>query len=330
MAPLSSRFALGRFADVHGTTFLGVVRDQSVIRAGALGIAGVTDETNLRDLLENWDSAFALLSAAIDSHMNAKAIMLSELRPLAPVPDARQVFCVGANYGRHVVEMSTVMPHPDTFGMTADEKRFYGRALVERQRSSGRPYIFMKPASAIAGPVDDLVLPGFSDRIDWEIELAVVIGRPAYRVPQADAMAHVAGYMVANDITARDRVQRGDPGAFGPDWVGAKGAPGFLPTGPLFVPTAFVPDPHDLAMRLWVNGVLMQDDRTIDMTFGIDLQIADLSERTLLLTGDLLCTGSPAGNGIARGIFLKPDDLIEAEIDGLGRQRTRCVGSPPA
>ena len=83
-------------------------------------------------------------------------------------------------------------------------------------------------------------------------------------------------------------------------------------------------------MRLWINGVLMQDDRTSDMTFGIDFQIADLSERTRLMPGDLLCTGSPAGNGVARGIFLKSGDLIEAEIEGLGRQRTRCVASPSA
>ena len=330
LAPPFNRFALGHFADADGAVFLGVVRAQSVRRAGSLGIAGITDATHLRDLLEDWDTAFAVLSDAIVRQSGADTIELSDLRSLAPLPDARQVFCAGANYGRHVVEMSTVMPHPDTVGMTVDEKRRYGHALVERQRASGRPYIFMKPASAIAGPDDDLALPDFSERLDWEIELAAVFGRAAYRVARADAMAHVAGYMIANDITARDRVQRSDPGAFGPDWVGAKGAPGFLPTGPLFVPAAFVPDPHDLAMRLWINGVLMQDDRTSDMTFGIDVQIADLSERTRLLPGDLLCTGSPAGNGIARGIFLKPDDLIEAEIEGLGRQRTRCIAQSVA
>ena len=315
-------FALGRFA-AGSEVFLGVVRDGEVTRAAALGIAGIGNDTSLRDLLDDWPTAFAALAQAITRA--AAAVPLTKLRTLAPVPDARQLFCTGANYGRHVVEMSTVMPHPETTGMTVEEKRAFGLALVERQRASGQPYIFMKPTTAIAGPDDDLVLPDFSAKIDWEVELAVVMGAAAYRVPRDQAMAHVAGYMVANDVTARDRVQRSDPGAFGPDWVGAKGAPGFLPTGPWFVPAAYIGDPHDLGLRLWVNGALMQDDRTTDMTFAIDHQIAALSARARLQPGDILCTGSPAGNGVARGIFLQPGDVVEAEVDGLGRQRTRCV-----
>ena len=321
----TDNFALGRFDAGGGDIFLGIVRDRAVTRAGALGIAQINDRTSLSTLLADWEAAFGALRAALASDgARQTGHALDTVRALAPLPDVRQLFCAGANYGRHVVEMATVMPHPDTGGMTIDEKRAYGVALVERQRASGKPYIFMKPTSSIAGPEDDLVLPDFSDRIDWEIELAAVIGRSAYRVARNQAMACVAGYMVANDVTARDKVQRSDPGAFGPDWVGAKGAPGFLPTGPWFVPAAFVGDPHDLGMRLWVNSELMQDDRTSDMTFGIDRQVEQLTAHARLFAGDILCTGSPAGNGIARGIFLKPGDLIEAEIDGLGHQRVRC------
>ena len=320
-------FALGRFGSGSDATFLGIVQDDLVVPAGSLGVAGLSDDRSIRSLLERVDDVLEAVASSLASGRAGRRLPLADLRPHAPIPDARQLFCAGANYGRHVVEMATVMPHPDTKGMEIEQRRDYGRALVERQRADGKPYIFMKPTSAIAGPWDDLVLPAFSQRIDWEIELAAVVGKAAYRVQRAEAMANIAGYMVANDVTARDKVQRSDPGAFGPDWVGAKGAPGFLPTGPLFVPARFVRDPHDLAMRLWVNGEAMQDDRTNDMTFSIDRQIEHLAEHTRLLPGDILCTGSPAGNGIARGVFLRPGDLIEAEIEGLGRQRTQCVGA---
>ena len=185
----------------------------------------------------------------------------------------------------------------------------------------------MKSVSSISGPLDDLVLPEFSSKIDWELELAVVIGAPTLRASRSEYSNSVAGYMMVNDITARDKVRRTDVGALGPDWLASKGAPGFLPMGPYFVPREFVADPHDLGLRLKVNGELMQDDRTSDMTFDIGRQIECISAQVLMLPGDVLCTGSPAGNGVARGRFLKPGDLIEAEIEGLGQQVVHCVSS---
>jgi 2-keto-4-pentenoate hydratase/2-oxohepta-3-ene-1,7-dioic acid hydratase in catechol pathway len=216
----------------------------------------------------------------------------------------------------------------ETEGMNEEEKRRFGEAYVSRQRAEAEPYIFMKPVTAIAGPDTTLPLPDFSDRIDWELELAAVIGKPTHRVSEADALSHVAGYMIANDVTARDRVNRTDAGAIGPDWIAAKGAPGFLPIGPDFVPSQFVGDPQQLAMKLLVNGVTMQDDSTSDMTFSVARQIAYLSRFAKLCPGDIICTGSPAGNGVTQGIFLKDGDVMEAEIERLGRQLIRCESAP--
>ena len=297
----SDSFSLGSFSQGGGAPFLGLVRGTHVTPVADLApaFAGRT----LFDLLQDWNASFAALRSALPSE--AHGVPMDSLSVHAPIPQARQIFCAGAAYRKHVVEMVvTLGDSPGTDGMDADARRIYGEAYVDRQAAEANPYVFMKPVTSIAGPNDPLELPPFSERIDWEIELAAVIGRDTHRVARADALGNVAGYMVANDVTARDKVRRTDPGAIGADWLAAKGAPGFLPTGPLFVPSAFVPDPHDLAMRLSVNDEVMQDDRTDDMTFDIPRQIEWISSYARMLPGDILCTGSPSGNGVVRGIFL--------------------------
>lgn len=214
---------------------------------------------------------------------------------------------------------------PDTDGMNAQEKRAFGEAYVARQLAESEPYVFMKTVSSIAGPCDDLILPDFSDKADWEIELGAVIGHVPKGTTRKSALSCVAGYMVVNDLTARDKVRRTDPGAIGPDWLSAKGAPGFLPTGPYFVPAAYVADPQNLMMTLKVNGEVMQSESTSDMTFDIAWQVAFIARHVRMLPGDILCTGSPAGNGVTRGRFLKAGDVMEAEIAGLGQQVVRCI-----
>lgn len=317
-------FALGSFAASGGAPFLGVVRGGAVTPATELGFA---DDATLFDLLQDWPASLDALERALVGADGIR-VALADLTPCAPVPQARQIFCTGANYGRHVVEMVVALGvSPETDGMDAQGRERFGERYVERQRAEAEPYVFMKPVTAIAGPCDTLELPLFSDRADWEIELAAVIGVEAWRADRADALRHVAGYMVANDLTARDKVRRSDPGAIGADWLAGKGSPGFLPTGPWFVPAKFVPDPHDLGLRLLVNGEVMQDGRTSDMTFDIPRQIEWISRHARMLPGDILCTGSPAGNGVVRGLFLKNGDVMEAEIEGLGRQVTRCVAS---
>lgn len=319
-------FSLGVFSDRDEERFLGVVVDDQVTPVGDLDplLAG----SSLIDLLKDWTASFDFLAGAVARRRAGQGAPMSGLSVHAPLPDARQIFCTGANYRRHVVEMVVALgAGPATADMTPDQREDYGRAYVARQQAESDPYIFSKPVTAIAGPFDDLVLPAFSERMDWELELGAVIGREAYLVDPKDALACVAGYMVVNDLTARDKVMRTDPGAIGPDWLSAKGGPGLLPCGPLFVPAAFVPNPHDLAMKLSVNGQLMQDDRTSDMTFDIGRQVAFITRAVRMLPGDIVCTGSPAGNGISRGIFLKAGDVMEGEIEGLGRQVVRCVAA---
>lgn len=329
MALQSSAFALGNFARDGETPFLGAVIGELVIPAAdIITDTGSRGAPTLFSLLQDWDRNFEALCASLRIRsLESRGIPLTQLRVCAPLPEAGQVFCAGANYRKHVIEMVVALgAGPDTDGMPADERRRFAQRLLERQIAESDPFIFLKSTSSIAGPCDDLVIPQFSNKLDWEVELGVVIARPTYQVSREDAGANIAGYMLVNDLTARDRTHRKDVGALGPDWLAAKGGPGFLPTGPYFVPKQFVADPQNLAMRLLVNGEIMQDDSTADMTFDIVRQIEHISRYVYLRPGDLLCTGTPGGNGVTRGRFLKPGDIMEAEIEGLGRQVVRCVG----
>ena len=147
--------------------------------------------------------------------------------------------------------------------------------------------------------------------MDWELELGVVIGKRARFVTRERALEHVAGYMVVNDLTIRERVNRKDMQEMGMDWVGSKCAPTALPTGPYLVPAAFVGDPQKLHITLTHNGRVMQDEGTDDMIFDCARLIETLSNFMALQPGDLICTGSPSGNGIHHGVLLKPGDVME-------------------
>ena len=166
--------------------------------------------------------------------------------------------------------------------------------------------------------------------VDWELELAAVMGRRAWRVPRVEALAYVAGYTICNDITARDHVNRPDLGGIGTDWLAGKNWPTFFPTGPYLVPAAHAGDPMALEIQLWLNGQLMQHSTTADMMFDLGRLIEHASSIAELRPGDLLLTGSPPGNGVVHGRFLRDGDVMEAEITGLGRQRNRCVARSAA
>lgn len=319
-------FSLGRFSDDGAPAYLGVVQDDRVTPVAELD-AGFASGVLLQDLLADWDASFGRLRDAVDAGRAADGVALAELRIQAPHPNPPQIFCAGANYCRHVLEMVAVIGvRPDTDGMGPEALETYAQDYLAKQIESQTPFIFMKPVSALAGPSDPLVLPSYSQKMDWEIELGAVMGRHAFNVDDGKALDCVAGYMVVNDVTARDKVFRTGPGAIGADWLAGKGSPGFLPSGPFFVPAAFVEDPHDLGMELSVNGQVMQSDRTSDMIFDIPRQIGFLSGHVAMLPGDLLCTGSPAGNGIVRNIFLQDGDIMTASIEGLGTQQVRCLG----
>jgi 2-keto-4-pentenoate hydratase/2-oxohepta-3-ene-1,7-dioic acid hydratase in catechol pathway len=175
-----------------------------------------------------------------------------------------------------------------------------------------RPLLFAKLPSSVTGPAGEVVRPGYTEELDYEGELAVVIGRRARDVPRDRALAHVFGYAVMNDVTARDR-QREEP-----QWVRAKGGDTFAPFGPWVTTADEVPDPQALAIRTTVNGELRQDGTTADMVFPVDALVAFCSASFTLEPGDVITTGTPAGVGVARGAFLGPGDRVRVEIEGLG------------
>lgn len=283
---------------------------------------------SLLSLLEHWPGNLAVLTRVLtDAYPEVLRLSVpeTEVSTHAPIPAPRQIFCTVANYRSQVTEAIVdggAPPHTD--GMDADQRRGYAKQAIERRLESS-PYVCLKLPSTVIGPYGSLEIPQRSQRVDWEIELAAVIGRPCRQVPRAQAMAHVAGYMLVNDITARDLVRRPDLPALGTDWLQSKNAPGFLPTGPYLVPASFIPDPYAVRLALRLNGETMQDERVGDMMFDIAAQIEYVSAYAQLLPGDIICTGTPGGCGIHHGRFLRPGDVLEGSAPGLGVQRITCV-----
>jgi 2-keto-4-pentenoate hydratase/2-oxohepta-3-ene-1,7-dioic acid hydratase in catechol pathway len=176
------------------------------------------------------------------------------------------------------------------------------------------PLLFAKMTTAVTGPAGPVVVPAYTDKADFEGELAVVIGREARGASAADALDYVFGYAVMNDVSARDAQQRE------PQWVRAKGADTFAPWGPWITTADQVPDPQSLRIRTWVTGELMQDGNTANMVFSVAELIAFISSSFTLEPGDVITTGTPAGVGVARTPprFLRDGDVVRIEIDGLG------------
>jgi 2-keto-4-pentenoate hydratase/2-oxohepta-3-ene-1,7-dioic acid hydratase in catechol pathway len=267
-------------------------------------------------LLESWDRAEGLIDEAA-RRVRAHPAQFADLSEAAgavalraPLARPGNIFFAGANYRDHVAEMARVT----------------GAPLDVDPRSKGiKPWHAIKATgSTLRGPGEAVDNPG-SPMLDWEIELAVVIGRVAKSLPVGRALSCVAGYAVANDLSAREHVARpavpeGSPFRF--DWIGQKSFDGSCPMGPGITPAAAVGDPMALAMKLWVNGELMQDSSTAQMIYPVDEQIAHLSARLTLLPGDVILTGTPAGVGMARKRFLQAGDTVRCWIERLGEFET--------
>lgn len=296
-----------------------VTPDAQVIDVrSALGDAELT----MRGVLERWDAVVPRLAALADDK-TARREPLAEFRVHAPV-EPRQVFQSGANYRQHVIDLHVAHRAPGD-DRAEEERRAEAAEIMDRRAAEDLPYMFIGLPSAITGPYDDVVLPVWAEKPDWELELAAVIGRPAHRVPVEQALDHVAGYTIANDLTDRATVFRRDMPQIGTDWLRSKNAPGFTPLGPWIVPAASIADPGDLRLTLKLNGGTMQDESTKDMLFDVARMVSYASRTARLLPGDLVLTGSPAGNGMHWGRFLRDGDVMDGAISGLGAQRTRCV-----
>jgi len=288
-------------------------------------LAGQGEPRDLRALLDDWDAALPRLTEIAAA--GEGAVPLDEGALAAPyVP--RQIFCTGANYRKHVIGLIMGDPSMRTAEhevMTDAERRAHAEKMMDERARASLPYCFLKLPSCVVGPNDPVILPRNVEKPDWELELGVVIGKRARHVTPETAMDHVAGFAVVNDVTAREHIFRRDGSAIGADWLSGKCFPTFLPFGPMVVPKQFVADPYALNIRLSVNGKTYQDESTADMMISIERQVAYLSDRVELMPGDLICTGSPYGNGAAFGVYLRPGDRMEGTITGLGTQRNRCV-----
>lgn len=336
---MSEAYGLGTFSRDGGKKFAGLVAHDKVLPLAALARVGAGADphaeqgltallgSSMLELLENWETSVKIIDRLAGPALSQPGLdwlPLASLRVHPPVDLPRQIFCTGANYRKHVVDM-TIDSHVGPEGLSGAALRRWAEDMMDERAAKGEPYVFTKPVSAVAGAFDPLPLPANTAKPDWELELGVVIGKGGYRISREQALSHVAGYAIVNDISARDLIPRTDYKMLGTDWFRSKGQAGFLPFGPYLVPARFVANPQDLTLRLTVSGKVMQDETTADMIFDIARQIEYISSYCRLLPGDLICTGSPAGNGTHYNRFLQPGDVMEGYIDGLGTQRARCV-----
>jgi len=324
LAQPAGPFALGTFSAPGGEPFPGLLVENRVLD---LSTALDWAPSGIRAVVERWEETLPVLhTLAGDAVLDWRP--LEGLRVHAPI-EPRQIFQSGANYRQHVIDLEVAHRSPDD-PRTVEEARAEIAAVMDHRAAEDLPYVFIGLPSAITGPYDDVVLPSWAEQPDWELELAVVIARPAHRVPVEEALEYVAGYTIANDLTDRATVFRRDMKAIGTDWLRSKNAPGFTPLGPWLVPAGSVADTDDLRVTLRLNGETMQDESTKDMLFGVARLVSYISQTAQLLPGDLVLTGSPAGNGIHWGRLLRDGDVMEGSITGLGVQRTRCTAEASA
>lgn len=237
------------------------------------------------------------LATWLQLHEAQCPVVSEEVRLGAPVLKPSKLICIGLNYSDHAAESNMALPK--------------------------EPIIFFKATSAIVGPEDDIVIPKGSTKTDWEVELAVVIGKKASYVEEKDAMDYVAGYLLHNDYSERAfQLERGG------QWVKGKSCDTFAPLGPWLATADEIEDVHNLRLWLTVNGKLMQDGNTKNLIFNIPYIISYLSQFMSLLPGDIITTGTPAGVGLGQKpepVYLKAGDVVELGIDGLGQAKQTLV-----
>jgi 2-keto-4-pentenoate hydratase/2-oxohepta-3-ene-1,7-dioic acid hydratase in catechol pathway len=256
---------------------------------------------SMRQLLEGGP---ALLQRAARTAESPDALRhpVGSVKLHAPVPDPHKIICIGLNYRDHAAESGAPIPK--------------------------EPILFSKYGTALIGHGDSIVLPAVSSEVDYEAELVIVVGKRGRRLSATEAGAHIAGYTVGHDVSARDWQLKKE----GKQWMVGKTFDTFAPCGPTLVTADEVPDPQNLPIRLRLNGQIMQDSNTRQMIFGPDELLAYLSRVFTLEPGDLIFTGTPPGVGFARKppVFLKPGDVTEVEIEGLGVLRNSAIAETAA
>ncbi len=288
----------------------GIIIGDSIFDAAALTDRPVY--ATMLGILEDWPRAADLIQTAAGARPS-DGLPLAQAHLRAPLMMPGAIYCAGANYRDHAVEMAKRLGRP----LDPDPKA-----------SGGQPWHFLKASRTVADPGATIAATGYSKKLDWEVELAAVIGTPARNIPVERALDCVAGYTCANDLSARDmskRLEASEKSPFHFDWTGQKSFDGACPLGPWIVPADDIPDPQDLFLKLWVNDVLKQDSNTAEMIFTLADQIAHISRGMTLYPGDLILTGTPAGVGTGRGEFLNADDVVRIEIERIGTLTNRIA-----
>lgn len=235
------------------------------------------------------------LSEWLDNNQNQCTKIGSEVRLGVPLVRPSKIVCVGLNYAKHAAESGMEVPE--------------------------EPVLFFKATSALVGPNDDIIIPKGSEKTDWEVELAIVIGAKASYVEETDALDHVAGYVLHNDVSERAfQLERSG------QWVKGKSCDSFAPVGPFIATKDEIADPNNLDLWLKLNGEMMQDSNTSDFIFNIQQVVSHISQFMTLLPGDIISTGTPfgVGLGLTPPKYLKAGDVVELGIEGLGVSKQLC------
>ena len=293
----------------HTAARLGFIEEHMIIDAEKLGqIKESPLPDNMLDFIDlgidGINHAIRLINTATKEQLEECSLPLANATLLAPIPKPRKnIFGIGLNYTEHVAESA--------------------RTLDTSKDLPQEPVIFSKPTTAVTGPDTDIIHnQKITKQLDWEVELAVIIGKGGKNITKENAMDHVYGYTVINDISARDCRRAGQ-------WIVSKGQDTFAPMGPVLVTRDEIQDPQKLNLRLTVNGVEKQNSNTKFMLFDIKDLIHDLSTVFTLDTGDIIATGTPAGVGAGRNPqeFMWPGDVVEATVEGIGTLRNTVVDS---
>lgn len=236
------------------------------------------------------------LRAFVEKNQNNLPLVSDEVRLSSPVARPSKIVCIGLNYAKHAKETNAPIPK--------------------------EPILFFKSTTALVGPNDDIMIPKNSVKTDWEVELAFVIGKKASYVSEEEALDYVAGYCLHNDVSEREfQIERGG------QWAKGKGCDTFAPIGPWLVTQDEIADVNNLRLWLKVNGKMMQDGNTDDLVFNVPHLVSYLSQFMTLLPGDIISTGTPNGVGLGFNppIYLRPGDVVELGIDGLGSSKQQVV-----
>ena len=287
------------------TPRLGVVRGDQVFDVATLTAAGWHGRvpSSLLELVQQGPEAWQAMRKSADAASSNSGYPLRDIRWHAPIPrPAKNVFCLGRNYVAHAEEAA--------------------RARGQEVKIPTVPVIFTKAPTTVSGPFDVIQVDrAVTQQVDWEVEVGVVIGRAGRDIPRADALSHVFGYTVINDLTARDLQQQHI------QWFKGKSLDGFCPMGPVVVTADEFGDPQAKRIQLRVNGATKQDASTANMIFPVDAIIEWLSKGLTLEAGDVIATGTPEGVGMGRTPqeFLRDGDVVETEVEGIGTLRNRIV-----